>query len=184
MRRFILSLSVALVCACGAAPTTGGGGEPSASPAQSPAQSPVALTCTTAGVASADWPKPENAPASAAIVSATVSGDVLTLKFASGTPQFEVKPQATATFEQDASGQPVHLPGTAGVRIVLRGFRGDVSNYAGPNDLKTSGPLLLQASNIGDFEGVVSFAAGVSAPACANVATDQSSLTFKFVAKP
>jgi hypothetical protein len=179
MRRFILSLFAMLVCACGAVPSTGGGGQPSANPAQSP----VALTCTTAGVASADWPKPENAPDSGGIVSATASGDTLTLRFASGTPGFEVKPQANATFEHDASGLPVQLPGTAGVRIVLRGFRGDVSNYGGPNDLKTSGPLLLQASNIGDFEGVVSFAAGVSAPACANVASDQTTLTFKFIAK-
>jgi len=35
---------------------------------------------------------------------------------------------------------------------------------------------------IGDFEGVVSFGAGVSRPACANVTASSSTLTFRFIA--
>jgi len=177
MRRFILVLIAGILTACGSAPATGGGGS-----TPQPTQSPVALTCTSAGTASTTWPKAWEASDQPAITKVEASGDVLKLTFVSGTPEFAVTQQPNAKFEQDASGKPVILQGSAGVRIVLRGFRGDLSNYDGPDKLSSAGPLLLEASNVGDFEGVVSFGAGVSAPACANVTATDSSLTFHFVA--
>jgi hypothetical protein len=176
MRRFILVLFAGILSACGSVPATGGGGT------AQPTQSPAALTCTSAGTASASWPKAWEASDKPAITAAETSGDTLKLTFVSGTPEFSIQQQPDAKFVQDASGQPVVLKGAAGVRIVLRGFRGDLSNYNGPDKLSSAGPLLLEASNIGDFEGVVSFGAGVSAPACANVTATDSSLTFRFVA--
>ena len=180
MRRVLLTSILAFTCACGSAPVTAGGQTSSI-----PATSPLALTCTASGAASASWPAPETVTGSEpAIVSAAVSGDTLTLVFASGTPQFKVEAVPSAQFTMDPSGRPVDLAGAAGVRIVLQGFRGDKSNFDGQNSLTSSGPILLQASKIGDYEGIVSFGAGVSTPACASVSTRESSLAFHFIRAP
>ena len=177
MRRTILTLALILICACGAAANSANG-----QPAQATA-SPAALSCTASGAASASWSAaPSASAATPAIVSAVADGDTLKLTFASGTPQFEVAPVGSAHFTVDPSGRPVDLAGASGVRIVLRGFRGDMSNYNGAARFTSSGPILLETGAIGDFEGVVSFGAGVSRPACANVTASSSTLTFHFIA--
>jgi hypothetical protein len=117
-------------------------------------------------------------------VSAVAAGDTLTLTFDQGTPVFEVKTQAGTHFTQDPSGKPVDLAGSAGATIVLRGFRGDMSNYTGPVSIISSGPRLLQVNQIGDFEGVVTWAVGLSGAGCANVTAAGSNLTFHFIAPP
>jgi hypothetical protein len=176
MRRTILALALILTCACGAANSANGQPTPATA-------SPVRLSCTASGAASALWPAVPSASATTpAIVSAVADGDTLKLTFASGTPQFEVAPVGSPHFTVDPSGRPVDLAGTSGVRIVLRGFRGDVSNYNGAARFTSSGPILLETGAIGDFEGVVSFGAGVSRPACANVTASASTLTFQFMA--
>ena len=176
MRRTTLSMVLMFMCACGTA--SGANGQPTQATA-----SPVALSCTAAGDASALWPAAASASATTpAIVSAAAEGDTLKLTFASGTPQFAVVPVGSAHFTVDPSGRPVDLAGASGVKIVLRGFRGDVSNYNGPPRVTSSGPILLETGAIGDFEGVVSFGAGVSRPACANVTASSSTLTFHFIA--
>jgi len=184
MRRTTLILALLLICACGAA--NGANGQPApatASPAGQAASSPQVLTCTASGAASALWPAAQSASTSTpAIVSAVADGDTLKLTFVAGTPQFEVAPVATAHFTVDPSGRPVDLAGVSGVKIVLRGFRGDMSNYNGAARFTASGPILLEVGAIGDFEGVVSFGAGVSRPACANVTASPSTLTFHFIA--
>jgi len=176
MRRTTLTLALMLICACGAA--NGASGQPTpATP------SPVALSCTASGPASALWPAATSASTSTpAIVSAVADGDTLKLTFVSGTPQFEVAPVASAHFMVDPSGRPVDLAGASGVGIVLRGFRGDISNYNGAARFTSSGTILLEVGAIGDFEGVVKFGAGVSRPACANVTASSSTLTFHFIA--
>jgi hypothetical protein len=118
------------------------------------------------------------------IVSAVAAGDILTLTFDQDTPAFEVKTQAGMHFMQDPSGKPVDLAGTAGATIVLRGFRGDMRNYTGPVSIISSGPRLLQVYEIGDFEGVVTWAVGLSGAGCANVTAAGSILTFHFIAPP
>jgi hypothetical protein len=115
-------------------------------------------------------------------MSAVASGDTLTLTFDQGTPQFEIKTQAGTHFLKDPSGLAVDLSGTAGATIVLRGFRGDISNYAGPASLTSSGPRLLQVYELGDFEGVVTWAIGLSSASCASVSPSGSTLTFQFIA--
>jgi len=176
MRRITFTLALIFISACGAA--NGGSGQPTP-----PTASPVALSCTASGDASANWPAASSASATTpAIVSAAADGDTLKLTFASGTPQFQVTPVGSAHFTVDPSGRPVDLAGASGVKIVLRGFRGDVSNYNGPARLTSSGPILLEVGAIGDFEGVVSFGAGVSRPACAHVTASSSTLTFRFIA--
>jgi hypothetical protein len=125
---------------------------------------------------------PQPAPSSTPpIVSATVSGDTLKLTFVSGTPQFQIATQSDAHFTADPSDNPVNLAGTDGARIVLTGFRGDQPNYSGAKTLTSNGPLLLQVAEIGDFEGNVSWGVGLSEPACANVTSSGSTLTFHFI---
>ena len=114
-------------------------------------------------------------------MSATVSGDTLTLTFVSGTPPFQVVPQSNADFAEDPSGKKVTLSGSAGAVIELTGFRGDQANYSGPKTLTSTGPIVLQVAEIGDFEGNVSWAVGLSQPGCATVTSGASTLTFHFI---
>src|SRR5579864_3411237 len=156
--------------ACGT--TSNSTSSPSTSSSPSPTASPVA--CVTSGPASSTWPSADKLPATAAITSLSVTGDTVTLTFAQGTPAFEVATQPNAQFTADPSGQPVTLTGTAGVRITLRGFRGDVQNYTGSKSITASGQVLQQVYELGDSEGVITWGAGVNAAACTAVTASGS----------
>lgn len=175
-------LVLPILAACGPGPVS----EASPSPSASPTASPSPLTCTANGAASADWVAASSRTTTTPpIVSATVSGNTLTLTFDKGTPAFEVTPQSSARFtETNGRGGLVDLSGSAGVLILLRGFRGDMQNYAGPIDIKAGGSRLLEVRMIGDFEGTVGWAAGVNAPSCANVTASGSTLTIEFISQP
>jgi hypothetical protein len=114
-----------------------------------------------------------------------VAQDTFKLTFDTGTPDFEVTPQTSARFTADSGlGQPIDLAGSAGVRIVLKGFRGDMDNYVGPASFTSTGPLLVQVRSLGGFEGHVSWGAGLSRPGCASVTAAGSTLTFHFIPLP
>jgi hypothetical protein len=145
---------------------------------------PVSVSCTSSGPASASFGPPESLPQSGPppIVSAAAAGDTFTVTFGSGTPRFEVAQQPTANFTLGPSGRPLTLPGSAGATITLRGFRGDRSNLSAvPQSISSNGSFLRQVRATEDFEGVVTFAAGLSAPGCANVSANGSTLAFHFV---
>ena len=165
-----------LTAACGSTPGT----EPTS---PNPTLSPATLSCTSSGAASSNWIAPDmRTMMTPPIVSATVSGDTLTLTFDQGTPAFAVTPQSTAHFtETSGRGGPVDLAGSAGVLIILSGFRGDMQNYTGSMDFTPGSAMLAEVREIGDYEGVIGWAAGLNAPACANVTAGSSTLTFKFV---
>jgi hypothetical protein len=169
LRRLVPFLALTLLSACGGAAST-------------PTQTPPA-TCTDTGTASQTWPLPEPPKSSTPpIVSATTSGDTLSFTFTTGTPPFQVITQPGNTkFAEDPSGKEVDLAGTDGVSVVLTGFRGDQSNYAGDKKLKSSGPRLLEATELGDFEGNVTWGVGLSGPSCAVVTSNGSTLTFLFM---
>ncbi len=175
-RAFAVTLALALLCACGSTAHTAAQTSPS----------PATLACTPSGQASPSWPAPWTRSGSAPpIVSATVAQDTFKLTFDSGTPAFELTPQSSAHFYADSGlGQPIDLAGSAGVRIVLRGFRGDMDTYAGPVSFTSQGPLLVQVKSLGGWEGQASWAAGLSRPGCASVTSTDSTLTFHFVASP
>jgi hypothetical protein len=182
-----LKLSVRLLfVAAVAGMLSGCGSTPAAQASPSPTPSPAPLSCTHSGPASAAWPSADSRSSTAPpILSATLVGDTFTLKFDSGTPEFQVTPQSSAHFSlQSGKGGSIDLAGSAGVTIVLRGFRGDMRNYAGPVSMTSAGPLALQVYATGDYEGVVSWAAGVSGSACANVTSSGSTLTFRFIRTP
>jgi hypothetical protein len=94
--------------------------------------------------------------------------DRLVIDFASSNamPQYQLTRQATPTFIRDASGQPVTLQGSAGIRVVLR--NSDIAS-AVPNDVKPNLPEIREVTQIGNFERVVSYGVGLSTPACFRV---------------
>jgi hypothetical protein len=55
-----------------------------------------------------------------------------------------------------------------------------MSNYTGQKDFQTHGSALVEVREIGDFEGVIGWAAGLSSPGCASVTSSGSTLTFNF----
>jgi hypothetical protein len=172
MARLALILALAFTCSCGE----------TAGVTPDPSPSPPGSTCTASGPGSFDWslPQPASNPAPT-ILAVNVTADTLQITFFHGTPPFQVTPQASAHFTQDPSGNPVNLAGAAGVRIVLHGFRGFRPNYSGAKTFTSTGPLLLQVAQLGDFEGYVSWGVGLSAAGCANVTTDGSILSFHFL---
>ena len=148
--------------------------------------SAMTLSCASSGQASPTWPAASTRTGSAApIVSATAAQDTFKLTFDMGTPEFELTPQTSARFSADSGlGQPIDLAGSAGVRIVLKGFRGDMDNYVGPASFTSQGPLLVQVRSLGGYEGQVSWGAGLSQPGCASVTATGSTLTFHFIPSP
>jgi hypothetical protein len=94
--------------------------------------------------------------------------DRLVIGFATSNsmPEFRLTQQNSATFTQDASGRPVTLEGSAGIRAVLR--NSDIVAGA-PGDQKAGLPELREVANIGNFERVVSYGIGLKDAACFRV---------------
>lgn len=91
---------------------------------------------------------------------------VIGFSTAGAMPQYQLNRQDTAHFVRDASGVPVTLDGSAGIRIVLRNT--DVAPGA-PNDLTPNLPEIREVAQIGNFERVVSYGVGLATPACVRV---------------
>jgi hypothetical protein len=81
-------------------------------------------------------------------------------------PEYQLTRQATSTFVRDASGQPVTLDGSAGIRAVVR--NADVTPGV-PTDVKPQLPAIREVAQIGNFERVVSYGVGLKTPACYRV---------------
>ena len=94
--------------------------------------------------------------------------DRLVIGFATSNtmPHYQLSQQATSHFLRDASGQPVTLDGSAGVRVVLR--NADITPGA-PTDLKPELTAIREVAQIGNFERVVSYGVGLATPACFRV---------------
>lgn len=179
-------LGLVLLSACGTTGTTAQTAPSTSATTAQATPSPATLSCTSSGQASPSWPAPWTRAGSAPpIVSATAAQDTFKLTFDSGTPDFELTPQTSTRFYADTGlGQPIDVAGSAGVRIVLQGFRGDMASYVGPTSFTSQGPLLLQVRSLGGYEGQVSWGAGLSRPGCASVTATGSTLTFHFIPLP
>src|SRR5436305_10768790 len=94
--------------------------------------------------------------------------DRLVIGFATANskPQSQLPRQSSATFAHDASGQPVTLEGSAGIRAVLQ--NSDVTNGV-LTDAKPRLPEIREVANIGNFERVVSYGIGLKTAACFRV---------------
>lgn len=80
-------------------------------------------------------------------------------------PAYTVSRQASAKFIKDPSGMPVTMRGSAGLRIVFHGASGATS-YSGPQDFIPSLPVVQEVEQLGDFEAVLSWGAGLSQASC------------------
>ena len=94
--------------------------------------------------------------------------DRLVIGFATANsmPQYQLTRQSSATFARDASGQPVTLEGSAGIRAVLQ--NSDVTNGV-LTDAKPRLPEIREIASIGNFERVVSYGVGLKTAACYRV---------------
>ena len=81
-------------------------------------------------------------------------------------PQYQLTQQGTAHFVRDASGQPVVLSGSSGIRLVI--WNADIVSGV-PSDLKPNLPAIREVAQIGNFERVVSYGVGLATPACFRV---------------
>jgi hypothetical protein len=80
-------------------------------------------------------------------------------------PAYTVTRQASTKFIKDPSGMEVTLQGSSGLRIVFHGASG-ADSYSGSRDLTPNLPVLKELEQIGDFEAVLSWGAGMSRPSC------------------
>jgi len=94
--------------------------------------------------------------------------DRLVIGFATANamPAYQLTRQATSTFVRDASGQPVTLDGSTGIRAVLH--NADITPGV-PTDFKPQLPAIREVAQIGNFERVVSYGVGLKTPACFRV---------------
>jgi hypothetical protein len=94
--------------------------------------------------------------------------DRLVIGFATSNtmPAYRLTRQDSATFTRDASGQPVSLDGSAGLRVALQ--NSDIADGV-PSDLKPQLPEVREVANIGNFERVVSYGIGLRDAACFRV---------------
>ncbi len=87
------------------------------------------------------------------------SYDRVVFTFSGGIPGYTVR--YVNEVRSDAKGDLVALPGQAFLRIVFHPASG-YRSYSGPGSITPIFPALLQVRAAGDFEGYLSFAAGLS----------------------
>ena len=151
-------------------PVAGGSPTPAASPSPSPSSSPSsslpAYNCGIDGNINNSGHVPQTAVIDAVRGGVNKGYDRFAVEFDSNGPasRIDIAPQNNATFTQGASGQTVQLQGSAGVLITIHGADGH-TKYSGPTDFRV-GSGILEVREVQDFEGVVQWALGLSAPAC------------------
>jgi hypothetical protein len=100
-----------------------------------------------------------------------------------GLPPYELK-AATLPIVQDGSGEPVDVEGDAFAALMIHGASGvDFTGpegyeitYDGPKEFRPGYAALVEATRIGDFEAVLSWAFGLNQGSCWTVAEMQDPL--------
>jgi hypothetical protein len=80
-------------------------------------------------------------------------------------PAYTLSRQASSTFVKDPSGLEVTLQGSNGLRIVFHGATA-ANSYPGSQDVSPGLPVVKEVEEIGDFEAVLSWGAGLSRGSC------------------
>ena len=167
-----LLLAIALtLAACGTpqATVTPSSTQPASSASSSPSLGPFACTDRSGGVTNAF------ADLRAIRVAHQTGFDRITFEFTPwpdapaqspfGLPAYQLTQQATARFYKDASGLPLTLIGTAGLKVVFHGGSG-YGTYTGSQDLKPPVVLITEVAQLGDFERTLSWGIGLNPSAC------------------
>jgi hypothetical protein len=141
---------------------------PTPAPTSPPSPAPSALTPFTCTDLSGGKPT-GTSPAQLTqvrIAHQAAGYDRIVFEFASGpVPSYTLTRQASTNFTKDASGQPVTLQGSSGLKLVFHGAAG-YPTYTGSTDLKPGLPVVQEVEQIGDFEGVLSWGIGLSQQSC------------------
>lgn len=99
-------------------------------------------------------------------IAAQTGYDRIVFQFAGGpVPAYTLTRQASTHFVKDASGQPVTLQGSAGLKLVFHGAAA-YPTYTKSTDMKPGLAAVQEVEQIGDFEGVLSWGIGLSKPSC------------------
>ena len=80
-------------------------------------------------------------------------------------PAYTVSRQASTKFVKDPSGMEVTMRGSSGLRIVFHGASG-ADSYTKSRDITPGLPVVQEVEQIGDFEAVLSWGAGLSRSSC------------------
>jgi hypothetical protein len=85
-------------------------------------------------------------------------------------PAYKAIPKSSAKFYFDATGQPVTLEGSAGIKLVMdsTSIHG---TYGGSTDFDPEFPQLAEAQALGDFEGFVTWGLGLERQSCKRIFT-------------
>jgi len=147
-------------------PVVPGGVGSSPSPSPSPTATLPAYECGVPGNIHNQGHVPQTALIDSVRGGVNNGYDRFVVEFDNNGPAFQIDitPQNSATFTQGASGQRVQLQGSAGLLVTIHGADGH-TKYSGPTDFRV-GNGILEVRQVQDFEGVVQWALGLSAPAC------------------
>jgi hypothetical protein len=151
-------------------PTASPASTPGASPSPSPTSNPTPVASTVASPftcgSSTAFTKQSYGLIDAVRIGAHTGYDRVTIEFQGGqAASIKLQPQTGTAFTRDGIGDTVHLAGKDGLLVSM--FSTDSHTaYSGPTDIKTGFAGLLEVRLVGDFEGYVHWALGLSRPAC------------------
>ena len=151
-------------------PIASSASSPEASPSTSLTSNPTPVASTVASTftcgSSTAFTKQSYGLIDAVRIGMHTGYDRVTIEFQGGqAASIKLQPQAGTAFTRDGIGDTVHLAGTDGLLVSM--FSTDSHTaYNGPTDIKTSFAGLLEVRLVGDYEGYVHWALGLSKPAC------------------
>ncbi len=166
----VLAVAAGLAAGCGAATPPGAPSTPSSRPARPGATAPSGQATAPAPSApptpAAAWPATTRTPApsraghlTAVSVGRHASHDRVVFTFSGGIPGYTA--DYVTEVRSAPKGDQLALPGQAFLRITFHPASG-YHSYPGPGSITPIFPTLLQVRAAGDFEGYLSFGAGLS----------------------
>jgi hypothetical protein len=149
-----------------ASPASSPAPSPSAGPASNPASVASAVAATFTCGSSTTFTKQSYGLIDAVRVGTHTGYDRVTIEFQGGqAASIKLQPQAGTAFTRDGIGDTIHVAGKDGLLVSM--FSTDAHTaYTGPMDVKTGFSGLLEVRLVGDYEGYVHWALGLSKPAC------------------
>jgi len=140
---------------------------PAPVPTPSPIPTPSPFVCVAGPTTLTTQTAPPLALIDAVRVGSHTGYDRLTIEFKNGrTGTIQLIPQANTKFVRDGIGDTVTLAGNYGLLIKITGADNHTA-FSGSTDIKTpTYPGILEVRRVGDFEGTVQWAVGLSSNAC------------------
>jgi hypothetical protein len=138
---------------------------PTAPSEAAPAANTEAFGCTSTVISN------KQAPLSSRIdglrVGPHAGYDRLTIEFQNGQPgTMQLVPRSGTAFIASPRGNTITVAGTNSIGVLIAESADAHTAYSGPTDIKTGFDTLVEVRQTQDFEGYVSYALGISGPAC------------------